>query len=373
MRERYTRRQIILGAASSLATSLLLAACQSAGQQPTPTPAPLPTKTTAASPTQAVAASTPTPIATAIATPVVRSSTKFTFAYLRLGWAGCEAIDDLGLLKQRGWNIEWKRIDQISALANAFAAKQADLIDMSIVIAAQMYEQGVPLKVFSAAVGTLGAILVRPDVNISSISDLRGKKVGGIPGGTTTQDINAMVRKLYNFDLLSDTQFIQASTPPDAANLLINKNVDALLIWEPTTSQLTQAGHAKVLVTQQDLWKQVSGQETPEVHVVYLTSPSIIQNYSDLLKDVIAAQEEVAQLWQSSDQKVVQAFANVTQLSPDVIRVALSHTKPLVGLNKPIQDTILAQLRFNRESGVLLKNDIWLDTEKARAALFAQL
>ena len=379
MTTRYTRRQILIGTVSVAFTSLLISACQSEERQPTPTAAPAVTPTQAAvtSPTKPTAA-TATPLATPTAAPAATPTTPprpertFRFAYLRLGWAGCEATDVLGLLSARGWNVEWNRIDQISALANAFAAGQADIIDMSVVIAAQMHEQGVPLKIFSAAVGTLGAILVRPGLGITSVPDLRGQRVGGIPGGTTTQDINAMVRRLYNFDLFTDTQFIQASTPPDAVNLLINGNVDALLMWEPTVSRLTNAGQAEILVTQQELWKQVSGRETRQVHVIYMTSPSLAEKYPELLRDIVAAQEEVAALWKTGDEQVVQAFAKVTELPPDVIRTALSGTTPLAGLSKDLQDTILMQLRFNRESGVLLKSDLWLNTEEARAALFWQ-
>lgn len=377
MATRYSRRQFLIGTVSAAVTSLLISACQAEQQQPTPTAAPAatPTPAAAATPTQPAAtqaapAATPTAAPAASPTIAQRPERTFRFAYLRLGWAGCEAIDELGLLSARGWNVEWKRIDQISALANAFAAGQADIIDMSVVIAAQMHEQGVPLKIFSAAVGTLGAILVRPGLGVASVPDLRGKRVGGIPGGTTTQDINAMVRRLYNFDLLTDTEFIQASTPPDAVNLLINGNVDAVLLWEPTVSRLTISGQAEILVTQRELWKQVSGRDTPQVHVIYMTSPELADKYPELMQDIIAAQEQVAALWKRGDDQVVQAFANVTELPPDVTRTALSRTTPLAGLSKDLQDTILMQLKFNRESGVLLRSDLWLNAEEARAALF---
>lgn len=381
MATRYTRRQFLVGTVSAAVTSLLISACGSEEATPTAAPAATPTQAPAAAtptaapaatPTQAAAAATPTPAPEPTPTTPPRPDRAFRFAYLRLGWAGCEAIDDLGLLAARGWNMEWNRIDQISALANAFAAGQADIIDMSVVIAAQMHEQGVPLKIFSAAVGTLGSILVRPGLGIASVPDLRGKRVGGIPGGTTTQDINAMVRQLYNFDLLTDTEFIQASTPPDAVNLLVNGNVDALLMWEPTVSRLTNSGQAEILVTQQELWKQVAGRETPQVHVIYMTTPELADEYPELMQDIIAAQEEVAKLWEAVDEKAVQAFANVTELPPDVISTALSRTTPLYGLSKDLQDTILMQLQFNRESGVLLQSDLWLNPEEARAALFWQ-
>jgi ABC-type nitrate/sulfonate/bicarbonate transport system substrate-binding protein len=368
------RRTFVRTALLGTVSSYLLAACGGGGN-PTPTPqaaapAPSPTPMPMATPTPAPA---PTATPTVAPTPTPAPPPTLRFAYLRLGWAGCEAIDELKLLKERGWNIEWSRIDQISALANAYAAGQAEIIDMSAIIAAQMHEKGVEFKIFSAAVGTLGAILVRADLNdISSVPDLRGRKVAGVPGATTTQDMNAMVRKLYNMDLFTDTQFVQASAPPDVANLIINKNVDAVLIWEPVTSRLTESGVAKILVTQQELWKQVSGSPNPQVHVVYLARPDLLEKYPKLAKDIIEAQQTVADMWKKQDEKVIQAFATVTQLPPDIVKVALSRTTPLAGLGKDLQETLLAQWRFNRESGVLLQSDIWLDPEKARKLFWTE-
>src|SRR5262245_43324409 len=81
--------------------------------------------------------------------PAVRSGPPtIKIAYLTLGWAGIEIIHHLGLLDPRRWDIEWRPVDAISGLVNAFAAHQVDLIDMSSVIVGQMYEQGVDMRVF---------------------------------------------------------------------------------------------------------------------------------------------------------------------------------------------------------------------------------
>src|SRR4051794_31740248 len=144
----------------------------------------------------------------------------FKFAYLSLGWAGIEAVHQLGLLEQRGWRVEWQAVHQISGVVNAFSSGQVDLIDMATVIGAQMYEQGVKMSAFGTGVGALGAVLAGKGASIRSLSELRGRKVAGIPGGATTQEINAHIRKAYGFDLFTDTQFVQGAAPPDVANLL---------------------------------------------------------------------------------------------------------------------------------------------------------
>jgi ABC-type nitrate/sulfonate/bicarbonate transport system substrate-binding protein len=111
----------------------------------------------------------------------------FKLAYLTLGWAGIEVIHQLGLLEAKGWKIAWQNVDLIPGLVHAFGSGQADLIDMSTVVGAQMYEQGVKMSAFGTAVGALGAVLAGKSSTIRSLPELRGRKVAGIPGGTTTR------------------------------------------------------------------------------------------------------------------------------------------------------------------------------------------
>jgi ABC-type nitrate/sulfonate/bicarbonate transport system substrate-binding protein len=186
-------------------------------------------------------------------------SRTFKVGYLTLGWAGIELTHQLGLLEQRGWRIEWQAVDSISGVVNAFGAGQLDLIDMSAVIAAQMYEQGVRLAVFGLGVGALGAVLVGKDSAIRSVPELRGRTVAGISGSTTSQALNASIRRIHGLDVFTGTRFVPGTAPPDVANLLVKGDVEAVLIWEPTTTQLTRSGAGSILATQQQLWEQAPG------------------------------------------------------------------------------------------------------------------
>jgi ABC-type nitrate/sulfonate/bicarbonate transport system substrate-binding protein len=375
-RRSFLRKAAALGGLVGLAP--LLQACAPAGPAPAPTAAPKPAETqpAEAKPTEAAkpaAAAKPTEAAgpAEAAKPAeAKSDRTFKFAYLTLGWAGTEVIHKQDLLKQRGWTADWQLVGPISGLVNAFASGQADIIDMSAIIAGQMYESGVKLKIFGAAVGTLGSVVAPKDSPIQTVADLKGRKVGGIPGGTTTQDINASIRKIHGFDVFKDTEFIQAGAPPDAANLLTKGDVDAILIWEPTTTQLVINDQNRVVATQQELWEQASGSKQTQVHVVYLTTPQIAQDFRGLLADINEAQKQVVDLWLKKDPQAIEAIMSVTQLPKDVVEAALAKTKPLSGLSDEIVDTTLEQLRFNREHGSILKSDVWNEPAKLKDELF---
>ncbi len=347
----------------SLGAIALVPACAPPPSEPTRGPA----VANSAEPEKAVAQPT-------TAGAAARASRTFTIAYLTLGLAGIEAIDALGLLQERGWHVEWQRVGPITGVVNAFSSGQADIIDMAAVLAGQMYEQGVKLRIFGAGVGTLGAVVVGKNTGITSIAELKGKKVGGIPGTATTQDINASIRTVYGFDFFKDTQFVQGTAPADIANLLTTSNVDAVLIWEPITTQLTQAGAGTILATQQQLWEQASGSKETEVHVVYLATPQIVRDYPELLADINSAQRQVADLWTRKDPQLIKAFTEVTQLSESVVQEALGRTIPLSGLRDQTVGTFLQQLAFDRQHGTILQSDVWSgDTANVRSELFVQV
>ncbi|HEX2184543.1 MAG TPA: PhnD/SsuA/transferrin family substrate-binding protein [Chloroflexota bacterium] len=337
------RRRFHRGAAAALGAPGLAAACA-------------PTSPPAAGPGQ------PTP------------SRTFRIAYLTLGWAGIELIHQLGFLEQRGWSITWQAVDSISGVVNAFAAGQLDLIDMSAVIAAQMYEQGVKPAVFGLGVGALGAVLVARDSTIRAVPDLRGRTVAGIPGSTTNQALNASIRRIYGFDVFTDTRFVPGAAPPDVANLFAKGDVEAALIWEPTTTQLTQSGAGTILATQQQLWEEASGARGTEVHVVYVATPQVAQQFPALLRDVNTAQAQVAERWARGDAQAVEGMMKVTRLPREVVQEALSRTTPLSGLPEDAMEAILQQLHFNRRYGTILQSDVWTqDPAKARRELFVKV
>jgi NitT/TauT family transport system substrate-binding protein len=312
--------------------------------------------------------------AAACGLPGSRSGTTFKVAYLRLGWGGLELIHQLGLMEQKGWRIEWTVVDQINGLVNAFASGQQHVVNMTSLLVGQMYERGVKLRVFGAGVGTLGAAIVAPSAPVESVADLRGRKVGGIVGSGTTQDINASINKVLGFDVMTDTQFVPGNAPADLVNLLARGDVEALLTWEPVVTSLVRSGVGRVLATQQELWQQASGLHSTQVHVVNVTTPRMVNDMPDFLHDMNQSQAAVAELWRQRDPRAVQAMQQVTSLESEVVSEAFSRTSPLAGLTDEMVDTFLTMMRFNREYGSLLQSDVWLhDRERVHTDLFARL
>jgi len=304
-----------------------------------------------------------------VAAPSAHAQDKGTlrFAYLRLGWSGTEIIHQEKLLEKRGWKVEWSVIDPIPGLVNAFAAGHADVIDMSTVLAGRMFEQGQKVQIFGVTTGPTTYILVPTDSSIRDVSDLKGRKLGAIPGSSAFQEMNAYSRQLYNLDLTRDVALVTGMTPPDLATLIGKGDVDAVIVWHPVVDSLLATRKFRVLTDQDSLWRQSTKQPGAPVMVLYLTSPDFARKHPDALRDINDAQREAVDIWHARPDVAARAIVAVTRLPRDVVELAMRNTKKMLhGLTEDSVETILTQLRIARQYGSILQSDVWTAPDGAR-------
>ena len=297
---------------------------------------------------------------------------KVRFAYLQLGWAACEIVHKEDLLGKRGWQAEYNVVAGSPAgLVNTFAAGNVDAIDMSFALTAKMFEDKVPLKVTGVATAVLGAIVARKDAGIARVEDLKGRKIAAIVGTSTFFDIRALTLKGYGFDLQKDTQVITATAPPDMANMMAQKQVDAIIAWQPISDQVVLRGDGVYLAKQIDLWRKATGRPTGyPVHVCYVVNPTFIEKNPSFPRDLNDAQKEAVDIWYGKKARAIEIVAEVTKIPANVVEYAYGQTVQMLhGLSDEQIDTLVLQLKITKESG-FLKSDIWDNADQVKREFF---
>jgi sulfonate transport system substrate-binding protein len=314
--------------------------------------------------------------ATVLGTPAASraqtSKGKVRFAYLQLGWAGPEIIHKEDLLGKHGWQPEYSVVPGSPVpLLNQLTSKNVDAIDMSFALAAKAFEDGAPVKVTGVATAVLGAIVARKDAGLTKVEDLKGKKVAAVVGTSTFFDIRALTLKGYGFDLQKETQLVTATAPPDMATLLAKKDVDAIVAWQPISDSVVLSGQGVYLAKQIDLWRKATGRSAGfPVHVCYLVHNDFIGKNASFANDLNAAQKDAVEIWYGKPARAKEIMADVTKLPNDVIDVAYRETvRMLSGLPDEQVDTLIAQLKINKEFG-FLKSDIWEQPDRVRREFF---
>ena len=311
-----------------------------------------------------------------VATPTLvgaqTSKGKVRLAYLQLGWAATEIIHKEDLLGKRGWQAEYSVVPGSPVpLLNQLTSKNVDAIDMSFALAAKAFEDGAPLKVTGVATAVLGAIVARPGAGLTKVEDLKGRKVAAVVGTSTFFDIRALTLKGYGFDLQKDTQIVTATAPPDMVTLLGKGDVDAIVAWQPITDQVVLRGQGTYLVKQIELWRKATGRPSGfPVHVCYLVHNEFLAKNPAIARDLNDAQKDAVDVWYNKPERAMEIVADVTKLPPDVIKVAYKETvKMLSGLPDEQVDTLIAQLKINKEFG-FLKSDLWDNADRVRKEFF---
>jgi len=297
---------------------------------------------------------------------------KVRLAYLQLGWAATEIIHKEDLLGKHGWSAEYSVVPGAPGpLLNQLAAKNVDAIDMSFALAAKAFEDGVPVKVTGVATAVLGAIVARKDAGLTSVEDLKGRKIAAIVGTSTYFDIRALVLKGYGLDLARDTQVVTATAPPDMVTLLGKKDVDAIVAWQPITDQVVFRGEGVYLAKQIDLWRKATGRASGfPVHVCYLASADFVQKNPSFARDLNEAQKDAVDVWYNKPARAMEIVAEITKLPKDVIAVAHKETvRMLSGLPDEQVETLIAQLKINKEFG-FLKSEVWENPDRIRREFF---
>lgn len=111
--------------------------------------------------------------------------------------------------------------------------------------------QGLPLAIIynQERYTTAAGIAVRPDSGITSLADLKGKKIAIVQGSQSTFELATFLAQAevpYN-----EVQQVNMS-PPEMRVAYSTKSVDAAIVWDPVFDALRADG-AKVLVTDADL------------------------------------------------------------------------------------------------------------------------
>jgi ABC-type nitrate/sulfonate/bicarbonate transport system substrate-binding protein len=297
---------------------------------------------------------------------------KARLAYLQLGWAATEIIHKEDLLGKRGWQTEYTPVGgSPSGLVNTFAAKNVDAIDMSFILVAKMFEDGVPIKVTGTATALLGAIVSHKDAGIKGVEDLKGRKVTSIVGTSTFFDIRTLILKGYGFDVQKEAQIVTAASPPDMANLLAKRDVDAMIAWQPISDLAVHKGFGVYTAKQIDLWRKATGRQGDyPVHVCYGVNTDFIKAHPTFPKDLNDAQKDAVDIWYNRKARALEIVAEITKLPKDVLEVAYKETvRMLHGLDDAQVETLLVQLKLVKEAG-FLKSDIWNDTERVKREFF---
>ena len=147
-------------------------------------------------------------------------------------------------------------------------------------LSAHARSKGQGIRVISGAAANGVLIVARKDAGISTLADLKGKRIA-TPQHGNTQDIAA--RHYLIADLKqSDANNVIAVQNSEQAGMMDRGQIDAAWAPEPWGSRLIAETGAKLIAEEKDLWPEKQFSLT-----VVVTTPEFLAQHPDVVKKVL--------------------------------------------------------------------------------------
>ena len=263
-----------------------------------------------------------------------------------------------GWFEQRlgpGVEIQWFTYNAgPSAMEAIFAGSlDATYVGQGPALNAHFKSDGEEIRVISGAANAGAALVVRPDEQIKTPADFRGKIIA-TPQLGNTQDISCRAwLKAQGFKITQTGGEVTVlpTANPDQLNLFQQKKVDAVWTVEPWVTRLEREGNGKVFLEDKDV-----------LTTWLVTSAKFLQDHRDLAQKIAAANVELTQWIQNHPEEaqkellqelkeetkasivpesVAQAWKRIkftTEVSPQLIAKAVQDAKD-AGFSRGSTDT----------------------------------
>lgn len=219
-------------------------------------------------------------------------------------------------LKDKGYDVKvtYTEFESGPPENEAFASQNVDLGNMGDVPALSGIAAGQKRSLIGISYNgeQIHSVLVKTDSDISTVSDLKGKKIGVVIGSSAQCFLSGLLNK--NGLSLSDVETVNIS-PGEQEAALSNGEVDAVAVWEPIPSRIVSDGVGKVLA---------DGTGVYESDAPIIINDDYLDANPEIVKIFIDVYKEAVQKLQDDKETYIAKYADTLGLSKDVLTTALS-------------------------------------------------
>lgn len=215
-------------------------------------------------------------------------------------------------------DIRFKAL-KFSSFAEMGESLRNGQIDVAFIIAPLsivLRQQGEDVKVVYIGNRHESTFVTRKDLNVKTISDLKGKTVA-VPMRFSGHNLSVL--ELLEINNLKGKVKVVEMNPPDMASALMTGSLDAYYVGEPFAVKTLKSGHSSLLYYAEDVWKD------------FICNVAIVRN--DFIKNEPEVVEKLVQgaarsgVWANDNPlEAASVVAKYWNQSRDLVKYAL--TKP---------------------------------------------
>lgn len=228
-------------------------------------------------------------------------------------------------LSKRGIRAEFVHFPDVNAPLRALAAGSIDLAFGAPVAGVfGTAASGVPIRIFAATQPADVQFVVPKDSPIQSIAELRGKKVGMSPSGSSVAVIAGAVLA-GNYQIRPNDFALVGGNESRLAQFLVQKQVDAAALRSVTVAQLADELPVRKLGSFAAEWKTLTKSDAVPYIGVGAARAELVDKHPEVVARVIAALRDTLAWGNANREEVVQILQKKANLPADDARVYVSH------------------------------------------------
>lgn len=253
--------------------------------------------------------------------------------------------DAQGKFAENGINTKMVQFNNGGDLMTAMASGEVDVGYVGITPVLSSIEKGVPVKVISAAQTEGSGIVVAKNSDISSVSDLAGKKVA-TPGEASIQHM-LLTYYLDQNGMSMDDVKVSAMKVPSMNDALKTNKIDAMITFEPYVTIAEENG-AKVLVDSAEILPN-------HPCCVVVASDDFIKNHENETKTILEIHENATAYINNNTDDAAGLLPDNIVSDVEVEKKALSGFPLISGLDDDFKQDVLDFMDLEVDLGVLKK------------------
>jgi NitT/TauT family transport system substrate-binding protein len=194
-----------------------------------------------------------------------------------------------GMLAEFGLQPERNRSLTPANLHLMVAERKVDIGFGGFTTMATARAEGKPVIVIQGIFSPVNMVFVKKDSKITTLSDLRGRKLGvfGGPGSTTFTFLAVLARNWHGIDLFKEAELVSAPAPA-LIELLNRGDVDAALLGTSESIKMFAQDRFRVLADLSQEYKSRTNGRAP-AHVTIATNEEFAKSNSDIVRDYVKA------------------------------------------------------------------------------------
>lgn len=249
------------------------------------------------------------------------ANTKIRIGYwtsgVSLGYGA--VLENQAFLKKRGIDAEFVHFPDVNAPLKALASGSIDLAFGAPVAGVfSMASEGVPVKIIAATQPADVAFVVPQGSPITSLAQLKGKKIGMSPAGSSVAVIGTTLLQ-ENAGITANDFALIGGNESRLAQFLSQKQIDAAALRTLTVQQLPEL-KLRVIATYADEWKKLTHSDALPYIGVGTARSELIAQHPEAVAQVIAALRDTLAWGRTHPDQVVKILQTQANLPEDQAR-----------------------------------------------------